>query len=155
MLKYIIVSILFLLCSFYSICNAQNYEIECSGVGSEGTYLIKVWSYAKTQPAAVEQTKKDAVHGILFKGIVGKIGECPSQFPIVYKPELEQQNQAFFKTFFSTNGDYLLYATMIGTPETIKMKKQFKVGAVISVSKDRLREMLENKGIIKKLSDGF
>ncbi len=54
------------------------YEIECVGTGADGTYLIKVWSYSKKANVAVEQVKKNAVHGIVFKGFNGGGQGCTS-----------------------------------------------------------------------------
>ena len=61
------------------------YEMTCLGVGSEGSNLLKVYSYGKNYDKAVKQAKHDAVHGILFKGIVGSNG-CANQ-PAMVKPQ--------------------------------------------------------------------
>lgn len=37
---------------------AWRYEIECVGIGKDGTYLIKVWSYSKNPTIATTQAKK-------------------------------------------------------------------------------------------------
>ena len=37
------------------------YEIEVVQTGTQGTYLIKVWSYSKKADVAIEQAKKNAV----------------------------------------------------------------------------------------------
>jgi len=34
------------------------YEIEAVGIGTQGTYQIKVWSYSKNPETAIEQAKK-------------------------------------------------------------------------------------------------
>ena len=45
------------------------YEIEGVSQGSQGTYLpIGVWSYSKKPKVAIEQAKKNAVHGVIFRG---------------------------------------------------------------------------------------
>ena len=54
--------------------NSWRYEIEVAKTGVEGTNLIKVWSYSKKPDIAIEQAKKNAIHGIIFKGFVGKAG---------------------------------------------------------------------------------
>jgi len=36
------------------------YEIEVVQTGTQGTYLIKVWSYSKKPDVAIEQAKKNA-----------------------------------------------------------------------------------------------
>ena len=47
------------------------YEIEGVSQGTQGTYLIKVWSYSKKPKVAIEQAKKNAVHGVIFRGYEG------------------------------------------------------------------------------------
>jgi hypothetical protein len=47
------------------------------------------------------------------------------------------------------------YVTTSGVPQTIKVGKEYKVGMVVSVSKDQLRRDLEAAGIIKGLATGF
>ena len=82
------------------------YEMTCLGVGTEGSNLLKVYSYGKTYDKSVEQAKHDAVHGILFKGIVGSNG-CANQ-PAMVKPQEQVANQAFFDDFFK-KGEYLRF----------------------------------------------
>ena len=50
------------------------YEIVSMGTGSQGSALIKVYSYAKKEKDALELAKQNAVHGILFKGVAGTNG---------------------------------------------------------------------------------
>lgn len=137
------------------------YEIICVGTGAEGTYLIKVWSYSKKPDVAKEQALKNAVHGVIFKGFPGGNG-CQTQKPLARNVETETEHAAFFDEFFETqNGAYRKYVnfTTNGVPaagDVIKAnKKEFKVGVVVSVSKDELRKYLESKGVVKSLDSGF
>jgi hypothetical protein len=74
------------------------YEIECIGEGKQGTYAIKVFSYSKKPKVAIEAAKRNAVHGIIFKGLA--VGKCKSKPPLARDPNLEQEKAAFFKDFF-------------------------------------------------------
>ena len=47
-----------------------NYEIEGAGVGTQGTYLVKVWVVSKKNKPNLNLIKKCAVHGVLFRGFV-------------------------------------------------------------------------------------
>lgn len=126
-----------------------NYEISCAGVGVQGTYLVEVTSYGKTVDAALAQMKKDAVHGVLFRGFTGK---C-SQKPLAGKPEVENNFKDYFKVFFSDKGDYGKYVVESNevAPMPTKVGKQYKVTKILSVKKDLLRRDLEKAGIIKPL----
>lgn len=157
-MKSIVYISFFLSSLFYmaSCHSAQNYsyEMHCLGVGSEGSSLLKVYSYASTQKKAIEQAKKDAVHGILFKGLVGGSG-CYNQ-PALVKPEELQAHESFFKNFFES-GDYLRYVNLssdgtVSAKDRLKVGNQYKIGIAVSVQKDALRKYLEEQGVIKKLT---
>lgn len=128
------------------------YEIEGAGTGNAGTYLIKVWSYSKKPTVAIEQAKKNAVHGVIFRGFEG----AQSQKPLVRNPNAEQENAEFFKEFFAEGGKYLKFVSVINNgaiaPEDrMKIGKEYKIGVIVSVNKDLLRKDLEAAGIVKGL----
>ncbi|WP_428223533.1 hypothetical protein [Flavobacterium sp.] len=135
------------------------YELQCAGVGQDGTYLVKVWSYSKRGIVAIEQAKKNAVHGIVFKGFPGE-GGCASQKAIANDPNVETEKQEFFDTFFQDGGNYMKYVSvssdgMISADDRKKVGKEYKIGVVVSVMKDALRKDLEAAGIVRGLSSGF
>ena len=119
------------------------YEIECAGNAIQGTYLVKVWSYSKKASVAENQCRKNAVHGVIFKGYGGGQG-CVSQRPLANTPGVEDQYKTYFDNFFAPGGEFQKYASiMSGTTETVKVGKEYKVGVVVSVRKDDLRKALE------------
>lgn len=135
------------------------YEIECAGVGTQGTYLIKSWSYSKKPNVALEQAKKNAVHGVVFKGFAGKQG-VPGQKALASNPNIEQEKAEFFKDFFADNSKYMKYVNVSGdgsvaAGDRMKVGKEYKVGVVVSVNVSALRTDLEQAGIIKSLGSGF
>jgi hypothetical protein len=135
------------------------YEMECIGEGKQGTYAIKVFSYSKKPHIAIEAAKRNAVHGIIFKGIAG--GECINKPALARNQNLEQEKADFFKDFFANGGKYskFVVASTDGAIEggdiTKISKKEFKVGVNVSVNVSLLRKDLEAAGIIKGLSSGF
>lgn len=137
------------------------YEIECVNVASDGTYIIKVFSYSKNKNVAVEQSKKNAVHGVIFRGIPQSEVGCVRQPPLARHPNLEEKNRGFFKTFFSENGDYRKFVTLttdgaIAPGDRMRVgKKEYKIGLIVSVDIAGLRKELEAAGIIKGLASGF
>ena len=131
------------------------YEIECAGNAIQGTYLVKVWTYSKKAAVAENQCRKNAVHGVIFKGYGGGQG-CVSQRPMASTPGVETQFKEYFDSFFATGGEFQKYASiMSGMIETVKVGKEYKVGCVVSVRKDDLRKALEAAGIIRGLNSGF
>ena len=135
--------------------NQYRYEIECAGNAEQGTYLVKVWTYSRSAAVAENQCRKNAVHGVIFKGYGGGQG-CVSQRPMASNPGVEQQYKEYFDSFFATGGEFQKYASiMSGTMETVKVGNEYKVGVVVSVRKDDLRKALEAAGVIKSLNAGF
>ncbi len=134
------------------------YEIECAGIGKDGYYLIKVFTYSKKKNLPMEQAKKNAVHGILFKGFSGNDQTgCYTQKPICTNPNIEFEKAEFFDTFFEDGGKYMKYVTdssdgNIDPNDRMKVGKEYKVGIIVAVSKDLLRKDMEAAGIIKGLS---
>ena len=135
------------------------YEMECIGEGKQGTYAIKVFSYSKKPHIAIEAAKRNAVHGIIFKGIAG--GECINKPALARNQNLEQEKADFFKDFFANGGKYskFVVASTDGAIEggdiTKISKKEFKIGVNVSVNVSLLRKDLEAAGIIKGLASGF
>jgi hypothetical protein len=134
------------------------YEIEAVNIGVQGTYLVKAWTYAKKPNKAIAQAKKNAIHGVIFRGFGGK-NRVPGQKPLA-ELNSEIQNENFFKTFFNEGGKYLKYATVsndgsIAAGDLMKVGKEYKVGVIVSVNVSELRKDLEDAGIIKGLSAGF
>ncbi len=135
------------------------YEIEGVQQGVSGTYLIKVWSYSKKRDVALEQAKKNAVHGIVFRGYAGT-SRVSGQSPLVSNPNIEEEKADFFEAFFADGGKYMKFVSLtsdgaVAAEDIMKVGKEYKVGVLISVRKEDLRKDLENAGIIKGLSSGF
>jgi hypothetical protein len=138
---------------------AWRYEIEAVQTGVQGTYLIKVWSYSKKPDVAIEQAKKNAVHGVIFRGFAGKQG-IPGQKALTSNVNLEQEKADFFDPFFSNGGKYMKFVAStndgaVAAEDRMKIGKEYKVGVIVSVNVSELRKDLEEAGIIKKLGAGF
>ena len=136
------------------------YELEVVATGVQGTYQVKVWSYSKKAETAIEQAKKNAVHGIIFRGFPAN-GRVQGKKPLSRNPNLEMEHEDFFKDFFAQGGKYLKFVSVVNNGaiapgDRIKIsKKEYKIGVAISVDVNSLRKDLEAAGIIKSMSSGF
>lgn len=136
------------------------YEIENVTIGQQGNVVIKVWSYSKDTKVAAEQSKKNAVHGVIFKGIPAR-ERTQGKKPLVEDSAKESQYADFFTDFFANGGDYMRFVSFtntgdLGSGDVLKIdKKEYKVGVVVTVNYNDLRAHLENKGIVRKLGSGF
>ena len=137
------------------------YDIECAGIAKQGSKLVKVWSYSKNPKHAIASAMRNAVHGIIFKGYAGGGQGCTPFRPLVKDPDSEEQFQFFFDAFFEEGGDYLKYVSsatdgQIQTGDILKVsKREYKIGAIVTVMTDQLRRRLEKEGVIKALTNGF
>ena len=137
--------------------DTQKFQYELEGVsnGTQGTYLVRVWTYSATSKVDIEVCKKNAVHGVIFKGYAGSDKVRP-QKPLITTPGAEIEHAAFFEQFFKDGGEYNKYITITGgSQKVIKVGKQYQIGLVVSVSKDALRKALEAAGVARSLSAGF
>lgn len=132
------------------------YDIEYSKTAADGLLMVKVWSYSKKADIALEQCRKNAVHGVLFKGYAASTSTA-SQKPLVKDASIESTKADYFQAFFADNGPYMRYVSAVidGTTEVRKVGKEYKIGVVVTVNKDMLRKHLEEAGIIKGLTSGF
>jgi len=135
------------------------YEIEVVNTGTQGTKQVKVWTYSKKANVAMEQAQKNAVHGIIFKGMPDK-GPVKGDKAMATDPNLETTQEEFFKEFFKDGGKYSKYVTLvnngaIAAGDVMKVGKEYKVGVIVSVNTAGLRKDLEQAGIIKALTNGF
>ncbi|WP_149274933.1 hypothetical protein [Pareuzebyella sediminis] len=146
------------------------YNIECYGnTAKQGYKLVKVWSYSKERGVATSQAKKNAVHGIIFKGFTGDGRGCKSSRPLMNRDMTDKEYKDFFRDFFLDDGGYARFVTYAtdtkgGTEvqKLVRNKKekkekfyQYKIGVVVTVATDELRKHLEKEGIINALAKGF
>lgn len=134
-----------------------NYEHTCVGTGEDGLNVLKVFSYGKTVAEAIEKSKQNAVHAVLFKGINCAGGRVQ---PPLTKNDDAEKHRAYFDEFFKSK-KYLQYVTLSGDgsvnpKDRIKTDSgKYKVGIGVVVRRDALRKKLEADGIIRSMNSGF
>ena len=134
----------------------MKYDIVSAGAtGAQGTYLVKVSVYSKRGKTTSAELQRAAVHGVIFKGVVGGNGMA-TQKPMA-TPTTEYEKADFFEQFLTDGGPYSAYASVEGA--TISRAKtptgEYRVSAVVVVSKDELRKYLEQAGIVRGLGSIF
>ncbi|QZT38394.1 hypothetical protein K5X82_05735 [Halosquirtibacter xylanolyticus] len=136
------------------------YEVEAVATGVQGSYQLKVWTYAKRPEDAIAQAKKNAVHAVIFKGFPSK-DRVAGQKPLVSNSSVVLDKAQFFDHFFEDTGGFEKYVFLanngsIAATDRIKLgRKSYKIGMIVSVNVAGLREELEAAGVIRKLSSGF
>ena len=136
--------------------SSTTYQTKCVSIHTDVYITIKIWDTKAGKSYKPEQSRKDAVHALLFSGISGSKG-CTTQEPLLKKTEDIENFQKIEKAFFSKNGKWVLYTRSSSTETTLPEgigEKNWKVYQV-AVSKDALKKYLEDQKIIKSLNTGF
>ena len=139
-----------------------NYELSLAhdNIASTGSFKIfKVYSYAKRRGDITSDINlKNAIHGLLFKGLgaadVGYQGEFPALVPEGYESHRE-----YFDLFFDS-GEYQQFIQLTSkgamqAGDVVKVGKEYKVGMLVQVNVNALRKRLEKDGIIQGVKGIF
>jgi hypothetical protein len=166
--KYVFVLFLFLMIGIPT--NAQkksfvsyNYELSLSKenvAATSGFKIFKVWSYCKKKELLTQEVcMRNAIHGVLFKGLaasdVGTQGDFPALCPDGYETHKE-----YFDEFFKS-GDYKQFIQLTSkgaqqAGDVVKTaNKEWKVGLLVQINVKALRKHLEKDGIIQGARDIF
>lgn len=138
--------------------NTWNYEISLIGVGTNGSTIVQVTAYSRSKAQAVFQAKKNAIHGLIFKGVQSST-TAPSQPPLCSDPSLENIKSDFFAKFFQSEwnipgGVFMKYVISSNDAQAmiVKMRRTWKVTINVTINKDLLRNDLEKAGITKSIN---
>lgn len=140
-----------------------NYELEMDPENmsaTSGYRIFKVWSYCKKRASLTQEIcMRNAVHGILFKGLValdsGTQGSLPALVPEGYNAHKE-----YFDKFFESGAfKQFIQKTSKGAQQAgdiIKTRNnEWKVGMSVQVNVNALRNRLQQDGIVKSVKDIF
>ena len=134
----------------------RQYEVETLGVGTDGTYLIKVTDYFRTTDERVylDGLKKDAVHCVIYSGIPAGNGSMKQPALMTNDTRIEG-NEELLDNFFEQKLYLNFINSVVNSSKTITKiqgSKDYKISAGISVNKDDLRKYLIDNNIIKPLN---
>ena len=111
-----------------------------------------MWSYAKKKESITNEIgMRNAIHGLLFKGLAasdsGTQGNVP---PIV--PEGYESHKEYFDAFFAS-GEYKQFIQLTSkgaqqAGDVVKLSsKRYMVGLLVQVNVNALRKRMEKDGI--------
>ncbi|HIZ85854.1 MAG TPA: hypothetical protein IAC04_05135 [Candidatus Coprenecus stercoravium] len=142
----------------YTYKDSRNYEVVTLGVGTDGTKVFKIYVTEKNEKKAIALAKKAAVEVCIFRGLPS--AGAVSGTPALCSSSDEQKHSAFFENFFTPGGQYLRYVNItsdgvIPEQDKIKVKGGYKIGLIVQVMYDNLRNDLQDAGVIRSLNSGF
>jgi hypothetical protein len=85
-----------------------NYKTECLGIGLDGSQTIIAYGTGMNGKEAINQSLKNGISDLLFKGTVSDRQECNLK-PIVPEVNAKDKYEGYFNNFFAAGGDYLKY----------------------------------------------
>ena len=132
------------------------YELSCKGTGgSDNSYLIDVVSYLRDDKLSINQSKKNAVHGVIFKGVFGNSVGCQTKPALTKNANLFEEKREYFDAFFAEGGTFSKFVILpTGRPDKVDQvtKTEYRVNMTVQVNVIALREQLETDGIIEKFA---
>lgn len=134
------------------------YRYELEGVeyssNNKDVVAVKVWSYGNIKKITRETCMRNAIHGVIFKGVPAASGLYMGQKAIV--PNGYNSNKEYFDSFFES-GDYLQYVELtnngnVKPGDRIQISgKEYKIGIVCLVNLVALKKRLEGDNVAGKL----
>ena len=128
----------------------QQYEVQYTGVGQDGTKVFTVMTTAKDATEGVEMAKRDAVAACLFRGIAAS-GQTKAT-PAIVSYDVAEKNIDFFENFLALptkkapGGQYHRFINRTGNPQTVKNGKAYNVSIEVQVKYDDLLKYMQDKG---------
>lgn len=129
-------------------------EVTCDAVGAEGLQIVTVAGVARNDRDALVEAQKNAVKAILFRGVQTSVCTVPA---MLRSSDITTEANTYLTRMFATGGTYAGYIAFAGDQvETrIKVGRDVKVGTTIVVSTLRLRQDLEQAGILRAMGSEF
>lgn len=129
---------------------------ESGAAAITGYKVLKVWSYGRREVLTTRECMKNAIHGVLFKGVQASSDTGNQKDLKALVPDGPSANQDYFDNFFES-GDFLQFVQatnngQLAAGDVMKIsKKEYKIGLVVQINYKALRDKLQKDGIIKSL----
>lgn len=155
-MKRTIYIFLFLICFPLLVIGAKDkdqntYRYEMEGVDetayNSSQIAVKVWSYGKIEKITRETCMRNAVHGVIFKGVPASTSNGLIQGRRAIVPDGYEAHKEYFDRFFES-GDYLQYVELINNGDIragdrIKLSnKEYKIGMICLINIEALNARL-------------
>jgi hypothetical protein len=140
--------------------NAAEYNYELTRAGVPGVksrdpnfVIFVVYSYGKKEKVTTEVCKRNAIHGVLFKGLPAEDGM--SAVPALLGSDTYEVHKDYFDDFFKSSYLQYLEETNKGMHDVMKLKKEYKIGMKVRVNLKALKERLRQDKILADYKELF
>lgn len=129
-----------------------NYELTRDGVGTvksrdPGFVIFTVYSYGRRERLTTDICMRNAIHGLIFKGLPAEDGV--GAVPALIGATPYEDYKEYFDNFFSGPYKQFVEETNKGMQDVMKVGKEYKVGVKVRVNVKLLKQRLRQDGIIK------
>lgn len=93
------------------VVTGYNYETECLGKGLDGSHTIASYGTGMDGKEAIQQSMKNGINDLLFKGTRSNRQEC-NLIPIIPEVNAKEKYNDYFNVFFANGGDYKNFILM-------------------------------------------
>lgn len=136
----------------------EEYSYECIGIAKNGDYIIRsnFTTSGKSIENAINEAQKRVVNEVLFNGVAGDSENRVKDIkPLCDKFPDNDDTKRFFNEFFVNNGKYTLYVGTVhdDIPQVVRLPFGYRIDVNLIIKLNSLRKELENKGIVKSLTD--
>ena len=133
---------------------AGTYELDCDRVGQEGEQVVTVWTTAKSVDRALAEARRNAVRGVLLRGLSTTRCEVP---PLLRPADITPEASRYLATFFAAGGQYEGYVSRAGDEamDKVTVRDGVRVASLIVVARCRLQADLDKARVIRGFSGGL
>lgn len=133
-----------------------NYELTRSGMrgmksGDYNYIVFVVYSYGKKEQTTTNICLRNAVHGLLFKGLPAEEGL--GRVDAIMGSTAYEDHKEYFDGFFQKDFMQFVQETNKGMQDVMKVGKELKVGVKVKVNVTQLKERLKNDGVLKNFKE--
>ena len=142
--------------------DSYRYELEnyTDRTMSDGYIMVKVWNYGRKEKITRQTCMRNAVHGVIFKGVSGGRASGLNKGHAALCPDGYSAHTDYFDNFFNS-GDYMQFVELtnngnIQAGDRIKISsKEYKIAMVCIINYNALRDRLQKDGVAKGLNSLF
>ena len=142
--------------------DTYRYELEnyTDRTMSDGYIMVKVWNYGRKEKITRQTCMRNAVHGVIFKGVSGDRASGLNKGHAALCPDGYSAHTDYFDNFFNS-GDYMQFVELtnngnIQAGDRIKISsKEYKIAMVCIINYNALRDRLQKDGVAKGLNSLF
>lgn len=129
-----------------------DYKSKVIQAHQDGSYVIRAWGRSRNATMSYEVAKKQALHDVIFTGVQAESSNIQDLKPLLFDMNAETRYEAYFNAFFSDNGPWKEYCSMIDrrifTSNYSRTDAQILAQVTVTIYRAQLKQKLIEDGIL-------